>query len=67
MVERIKLANKTIGGQVIELIGMLENAKEDAMRCDDGNKAAGTRVRGVLMEVKKRCDHLRKEIIALRS
>ena len=50
--------------KIQNLINELEAAKDDAMRHDKGQKAAGTRLRGTLQGVKKYADALRKDILA---
>ena len=49
-----------------ELKVQLNGLDEDAAKVDKGQKAAGTRVRKGLQEVKKGCDSLRKHILSLR-
>ena len=49
-----------------ELKEQLNGLDEDAAKVDKGQKAAGTRVRKGLQEVKKGCDSLRKHILSLR-
>jgi hypothetical protein len=50
-----------------ELMAALEDALEDAEKFDNGNQAAGTRVRKALMETKKKCDFLRKSIQTVKN
>ncbi len=50
-----------------ELIRIVEAAKADIEKTDRGNKAAGTRVRGAMQEVKKAAQDVRKEVLALRE
>jgi hypothetical protein len=48
-----------IGDQIAQLVAQFQ--EEDA-KFEGGNKAAGTRARKALMEIKKACDARRKEI-----
>jgi hypothetical protein len=46
-----------------ELVAMVEAAKEDAEKFyGSGNKAAGTRLRGAMMEISKQCKAVREEV-----
>ena len=56
----------TITDLLNELKEQLNGLDEDAAKVDKGQKAAGTRVRKGLQEVKKGCDSLRKHILSLR-
>ncbi|MBK37958.1 MAG: histone H1 [Euryarchaeota archaeon] len=56
----------TVTDQLNELKEQLTALEEDAAKVDKGQKAAGTRVRKGLQEVKKSCDSLRKHILSLR-
>ena len=51
--------------EIIGLAGLLHEAIEDAGRFDNGNEAAGVRVRKVLWEVSKRCKHQRLSMLAV--
>lgn len=44
------------------LKGMVEAGSSDYYKFMQGNNAAGTRVRKSLMEIKKYCDQMRKDI-----
>ena len=44
------------------LKNMVMNGEEDYRKFAEGNNAAGTRVRKTLMEVKKYCDQMRKDV-----
>ena len=44
------------------LKGLIQAGEDDYNKFMRGNNAAGTRVRKVLMEVKRYCDQMRKEI-----
>lgn len=57
----------TIMDLLTELKEQLNALDEDAEKVDRGQKAAGTRVRKGLQEVKKDCDSLRKHILSLRE
>lgn len=56
----------TVTDLLNELKEQLNGLDEDAAKVDKGQKAAGTRVRKGLQEVKKACDSLRKHILSLR-
>lgn len=57
----------TIMDLLTELKEQLNALDQDAEKVDRGQKAAGTRVRKGLQEVKKGCDSLRKHILSLRE
>ena len=44
------------------LKGMIQAGEADYYKFMEGNNAAGTRVRKILMEVRKYCDEMRKEV-----
>ena len=46
------------------LKGMVEAGEDDYNKFMKGNNAAGTRARKSLMEIKKYCDQMRKDIQA---
>lgn len=46
------------------LKGIVQSGEDDYDKFMKGNNAAGTRARKVLMQVKKYCDEMRKEIQA---
>ena len=50
-----------------ELKEQLNALDADAEKVDKGQKAAGTRVRKGLLELKKSCDSVRKHILSLRE
>jgi hypothetical protein len=52
------------GNQIATLVTQFQ--EEDA-KFEGGNKAAGTRARKALMEIKKLCDTRRKEIQATKN
>jgi hypothetical protein len=57
----------TITAQLEEIMEQLNELASDAAKVDKGQKAAGTRVRKGLQDVKKSCDSLRKHILTLRE
>jgi len=57
----------TVTDLLNELKEQLNDLDDDAAKVDKGQKAAGTRVRKGLQEVKKACDSLRKHILTLRE
>ena len=57
----------TVMDQLNDLKEQLTALEEDAAKVDKGQKAAGTRVRKGLQEVKKACDSLRKHSLTLRE
>jgi hypothetical protein len=51
-----------------ELTGILEDAQEDLMKFyEKGNKAAGTRARKAMMELKNRAHEVRQEIQEIKN
>ena len=56
----------TVTDLLNEIKEQLNELDADAAKVDKGQKAAGTRVRKGLQEVKKACDSLRKHILSLR-
>lgn len=51
-----------------ELTGILEDSKEDLMKFyEKGNKAAGTRARKAMMELKNLAHEIRQEIQAIKN
>jgi len=50
-----------------ELVELLESAREDVGKAETGNKSAGTRVRKVLGEVKKKAHAMRKAVLEARE
>ena len=53
--------------EIEQLKGIVESLLADAEKFDSGNNAAGTRLRGGLMVVKKTCDSLRKTITGVKN
>ena len=46
---------------------LVESAAEDVAKAEGGNKAAGTRVRKIMQEVKNAAQNVRKTILEVRS
>ncbi len=46
---------------------LVESATEDIKKASGGNKAAGTRVRKIMQEVKDAAQSVRKKILEVRS
>ncbi len=46
---------------------LIESAEDDVAKAEGGNKAAGTRVRKTMQEVKDAAQSLRKKILEVRS
>jgi hypothetical protein len=46
---------------------VIASAEEDILKADKGNKAAGTRVRKVMQEVKDAAQEVRKKVLELRD
>mgnify|MGYP001170618556 FL=1 len=57
----------TVTDLLNEIKEQLNALDSDAEKVDKGQKAAGTRVRKGLQEIKKSCDSLRKHILSLRE
>lgn len=57
----------TVTDLLNELKEQLNELDVDAEKVDKGQKAAGTRVRKGLLELKKSCDAVRKHILSLRE
>ena len=49
------------------LVELVENAKADVAKAEKGNRAAGTRVRKAMQEMKNLAQQIRKEMLALRE
>jgi hypothetical protein len=45
-----------------QIVALVETFRMEDAKFESGNKAAGTRARKALMEIKKACDARRKEI-----
>jgi len=46
---------------------LVEEAAEDVAKAEGGNKAAGTRVRKMMQDVKEAAQEVRKKILEVRS
>lgn len=46
---------------------MIEGIDEDVKKAEGGNKAAGTRVRQAMQDIKNKAQDIRKEILDLRD
>ena len=46
---------------------MVETAAEDVAKAEGGNKAAGTRVRKMMQDIKNAAQDVRKKILEVRS
>ncbi len=49
------------------LVNLIQSADEDVRKAEGGNKAAGTRVRKTMQEVKKMAQELRQAILTARD
>jgi hypothetical protein len=49
------------------LVRMVESARDDIAKAQGGNKAAGTRVRKTMQDVKNAAQDVRKRILEIRS
>ncbi len=50
-----------------QLKRLVESASEDVAKAEGGNKAAGTRVRKVMQDIKAAAQEVRKKILEVRS
>jgi len=57
----------SIKQSIIDLSEMVELIRIDAEKFDNGNKAAGTRVRKALQNVKKQSQEIRLEVQAIKK
>ena len=46
---------------------LVEQAAEDVQKAEGGNKAAGTRVRKIMQDIKSAAQEVRKKILEVRS
>jgi hypothetical protein len=46
---------------------LIESAEEDILKAQGGNKAAGTRVRKIMQDVKASAQEVRKKILEVRA
>lgn len=49
------------------LVKLVQSAEEDVAKAEGGNKAAGTRVRKIMQDVKQAAQDLRAEVLAARD
>ena len=50
-----------------QLVKLVEEAADDVNKADGGNKAAGTRVRKSMQDIKNAAQAVRKKILEVRS
>ena len=50
-----------------ELIRLIEDARDDVMKAEGGNKAAGTRVRKAMQDIKNQAQNVRKVVLDVRD
>ena len=50
-----------------EMKRLIESITEDVAKAEGGNKAAGTRVRQAMQEIKNKAQDIRKEVLELRG
>ncbi len=49
------------------LVQLVSDVTEDMAKCEGGNKAAGTRVRKAMQDIKAAAQEVRKDVLNLRS
>ncbi|MCA9295613.1 MAG: hypothetical protein KC983_03830 [Phycisphaerales bacterium] len=49
------------------LVKLVESATDDVAKAEGGNKAAGTRVRKIMQDVKAAAQDVRKDILEIRT
>jgi len=49
------------------LVKLVQSAEDDVAKAEGGNKAAGTRVRKIMQEVKETAQQVRKDVLDARS
>ncbi|TVQ50854.1 MAG: histone H1 [Phycisphaerales bacterium] len=49
------------------LVKLVQDAEEDIRKAEGGNKAAGTRVRKTMQDIKKTCQDVRVAVLELRG
>jgi hypothetical protein len=49
------------------LVQLVNNVTDDMAKCEGGNKAAGTRVRKAMQEIKSAAQDVRKDVLNLRN
>ena len=50
-----------------QLVKLVESAQEDIRKAEGGNKAAGTRVRKTMQDIKKLAQDVRQGVLQLRD
>ena len=49
------------------LVRLVNDVTDDMAKCEGGNKAAGTRVRKAMQEIKSAAQDVRKDVLNLRN
>jgi hypothetical protein len=49
------------------LVQLVSDVTDDMAKCEGGNKAAGTRVRKAMQEIKSAAQDVRKDVLGLRN
>ncbi len=49
------------------LVQLVSDVTDDMAKCEGGNKAAGTRVRKAMQEIKAAAQDVRKDVLGLRD
>ena len=49
------------------LVQLVNDVTDDMAKCEGGNKAAGTRVRKAMQEIKSAAQDVRKDVLNLRT
>jgi hypothetical protein len=62
-----KKANGAITPQHQELINQVAAMNDDVAKFDAGNKAAGTRIRKALQDIKNKCQEMRNAVTEIRN
>lgn len=50
-----------------QLMAIVEAAQKDVEKADKGNKAAGTRVRKAMQDIKKQAQAVRQDVLSMRE
>lgn len=58
---------ESIESKLARLEVFLKTAQSEAAKFDNGNKAAGTRVRGAMQEIKKLAQEVRESVSEIRN
>lgn len=58
---------ESIGSKVARMYKLIEETQGDAAKFDNGNNAAGTRVRGAMQEIKKLAQEIRESVSAAKN